>query len=53
MTEWQNERPEFAGGPLVVTTVGMAVADLYSTMAQYWETLGWGPGRSIARSRRP
>jgi methylmalonyl-CoA/ethylmalonyl-CoA epimerase len=43
MTEWQNERPEFAGGPLVVTTVGMAVADLYSTMAQYWETLGWGP----------
>ncbi len=35
MREVHVERPEFGGGPLVVTTVGMAVADLYSAMAQY------------------
>ena len=33
----------FPGGPLVVSTVGMAVADLESSMAAYHELLGWGP----------
>lgn len=35
--------PEFPGGPLVVSTVGMAVRDLRRSMETYWETLGWGP----------
>jgi hypothetical protein len=35
--------PDFPGGPLVVSTVGMAVPDLDAAMARYWETLGWGP----------
>ena len=34
---------KFPGGPLVVSTVGMAVKDLQTSMATYWETLGWGP----------
>jgi len=34
---------EFAGGPLVVSTVGMAVSDIWVSMTRYWETLGWGP----------
>jgi hypothetical protein len=35
--------PDLPGGPLVVATIGMAVPDLESAMATYWETLGWGP----------
>jgi hypothetical protein len=35
--------PEFPGGPLVVSTVGMAVPDLDAAMARYSETLAWGP----------
>jgi hypothetical protein len=35
----------FAGGPLVVSTVGMAVDDIWAAMAVYRETLGWGPWR--------
>ncbi len=31
------------GGPLVVSTIGMAVKDLQTSMATFWETLGWGP----------
>jgi len=34
---------EFAGGPLVVSTVGMAVADIWAAIDTYCETLGWGP----------
>jgi methylmalonyl-CoA/ethylmalonyl-CoA epimerase len=37
------ELPDLPGGPLVVSTVGMAVADLRASMKRYWETLGWGP----------
>jgi methylmalonyl-CoA/ethylmalonyl-CoA epimerase len=36
-------RAELPGGPLTVSTVGMAVADLETAMRIYWETLGWGP----------
>jgi methylmalonyl-CoA/ethylmalonyl-CoA epimerase len=36
-------RAELPGGPLTVSTVGMAVADIWESMATYWETLGWGP----------
>ena len=36
-------RAELEGGPLVVSTVGMAVSDLWAAMAKSWETLGWGP----------
>ncbi len=43
MTPLNSGAPEVAGGPLVVSTVGMAVPDLYSAMARYRETLGWGP----------
>jgi hypothetical protein len=35
----------FPGGPLVVSTVGMAVGDIWAAMAGYHETLGWGPWR--------
>ena len=34
---------ELPGGPLVVSTIGMAVGDLQATMKEYWEALGWGP----------
>ena len=43
---------ELAGGPLVVSTVGMAVTDIWSAMATYWETLGWGPW-SVYRQEPP
>jgi hypothetical protein len=36
-------RADLPGGPLTVSTVGMAVADLQAAMATYWEALGWGP----------
>jgi methylmalonyl-CoA/ethylmalonyl-CoA epimerase len=36
-------RLDLPGGPLTVTTVGMAVADLHATMEEYWQVLGWGP----------
>jgi hypothetical protein len=45
-------RAELPGGPLVVSTVGMAVADIWAAMAQYWETLGWGPW-SVYRQEPP
>jgi hypothetical protein len=34
---------DLPGGRLVVSTIGMAVKDLRSSMATLWETLGWGP----------
>jgi hypothetical protein len=34
---------DLPGGPLTVSTVAMAVADLQASMAMYHETLGWGP----------
>jgi methylmalonyl-CoA/ethylmalonyl-CoA epimerase len=43
MTPLNSGPPEAAGGPLVVSTVGMAVPDLYAAMARYREILGWGP----------
>ena len=46
------ELTELLGGPMVVSTVGMAVADLRSAMEKYWETLGWGPWR-IYRQEPP
>jgi hypothetical protein len=33
------------GGPLVASTIGMAVADLEASMAAYEGVLGWGPWR--------
>jgi hypothetical protein len=45
MSETLPTGPVFAGGPLVVSTVGMAVDDLWAAMAGYQETLGWGPWR--------
>jgi hypothetical protein len=43
MARDHHDGADLPGGPLVVSTVGMAVPDLYSAMARYWETLGWGP----------
>ena len=34
---------DLPGGPLVVSTIGMAVRDLRTSMATLWATLGWGP----------
>jgi methylmalonyl-CoA/ethylmalonyl-CoA epimerase len=38
-------RPEFPGGELTVSTVGMAVPDIRAAMDHYWRVLGWGPWR--------
>lgn len=35
--------PELAADPLLVSTVGTAVPDLFAAMRSYYETLGWGP----------
>jgi Glyoxalase/Bleomycin resistance protein/Dioxygenase superfamily len=43
---------QLPGGPLVVSTIGMAVADLYAAMEDYRETLAWGPW-SIYRQEPP
>ncbi|MGH2447298.1 MAG: hypothetical protein ACRDFS_01645 [Chloroflexota bacterium] len=43
MTSSPHAAARFPGGPLVVSTVGMAVADLQAGMAAYSETLGWSP----------
>ena len=52
MTGVPPARAELPGGPLVVSTVGMAVPDIQAAMAQYWETLGWGPW-SVYRQEPP
>jgi methylmalonyl-CoA/ethylmalonyl-CoA epimerase len=38
-------QPEFLGGELTVSTIGMAVPDIDAAMRRYWRTLGWGPWR--------
>ena len=38
-----SPQAKLIGGPLTVSTVGMAVPDLQEAMATYWELLGWGP----------
>ena len=43
---------DLPGGPLSVSTVAMAVADLQASMALYHETLGWGPW-SVYRQEPP
>jgi hypothetical protein len=43
VTGTRRGRAELAGGPLVVSTVGVAVSDIWAAMARYWQTLGWGP----------
>ena len=52
MTGSRPGRAELPGGPLVVSTVGMAVGDIWAAMAVYWETLGWGPW-SVYRQEPP
>jgi hypothetical protein len=45
MTDSNPALPVFAGGPLAVSTVGMAVDDIRAAMTKYEKTLGWGPWR--------
>ena len=52
MTDVWPSRAELPGGPLVVSTVGMAVGDIEAAMAAYWETLGWGPWK-LYRQQAP
>ena len=52
MTPAVSVRAELPGGPLTVSTVGMAVPDIWASMAIYWETLGWGPW-SVYRQEPP
>ncbi len=42
----------FPGGPLVVSTVGTAVADLEASLAAHHDLLGWGPWK-IYRQEPP
>jgi hypothetical protein len=43
VTDARPEQAQVLGGPLVVSTIGMAVADLRDAMTTYWTALGWGP----------
>ena len=54
MTDLRSLGPSLTcrAGPLSVSTVAMAVADLQVSMALYHETLGWGPW-SVYRQEPP
>jgi methylmalonyl-CoA/ethylmalonyl-CoA epimerase len=52
MTGTPTEAAELPGGPLVVSTVGMAVPDIWDAMTTFWKTLGWGSW-SVYRQEPP